>query len=96
MDIVGMVVSLVSGVVGGNVAGAALKDKSLGAIGNSIAGVVGGAAGGYILQAVGMLNSAGMGDMTIGAVLGNVGASAVGGGVLTYIIGLIKGAMNKS
>ncbi len=95
MDIVGVVVNLVSGLVGGNVAGAALKDKSLGAIGNSIAGIVGGAASVYILQAVGVLNSLGMSNMTLGSILGSVGTSAVGGGVLTAIIGMIKGAMNK-
>jgi len=52
MDITSLIVEAVSGAVGGNVAGAALKNKSLGAIGNSIAGIVGGGVGGTILQAV--------------------------------------------
>ena len=52
MDITSLLVELVSGAVGGNVAGAAMKEKSLGAIGNSLAGIVGGGIGGTILQAV--------------------------------------------
>lgn len=96
MDILGLIIYLVSGLVSGNVTGAAMKDKTLGAIGNSIAGLVGGAAGGYILQAVGILNTLGMGDVTIGSVLGRIGTSFVGGGVLTAIACLIKGAVKKS
>lgn len=42
MDMVGLAVSAISGLVGGNLSGVAFKDKSLGAIGNSIAGLIGG------------------------------------------------------
>jgi uncharacterized membrane protein YeaQ/YmgE (transglycosylase-associated protein family) len=42
MDVMSLLVSLISGAVGGNVAGAAMKDKSLGTIGNSLAGILGG------------------------------------------------------
>jgi len=52
MDIASLIIEAVSGAVGGNVAGAALKEKSLGAIGNSFAGIVGGGVGGTILQIV--------------------------------------------
>jgi uncharacterized membrane protein YeaQ/YmgE (transglycosylase-associated protein family) len=52
MDITSLIIEAVSGAVGGNVAGAAMKEKSLGAIGNSIAGIVGGGVGGTILQMV--------------------------------------------
>ena len=52
MDITSLIIEAVSGAVGGNVAGAALKEKSLGLIGNSLAGVVGGGLGGTILQTV--------------------------------------------
>lgn len=96
MDMVGWIISLVSGAVGGNATGMALKDKSLGMIGNTIAGLVGGAAGTYIAQAMNLLSAAGMDTMTVGALAGNIGASVVGGGVLTAVIGFIKKAMNKS
>ncbi len=96
MDIVGLLVDLVGGAIGGNAAGAALKDKSLGAIGNTVAGLVGGAAGGYIIQAVGLMNSLGVSDMSVSGLLSQGGAGLVGGGVLTAIAGFIKKAMNKS
>jgi uncharacterized membrane protein YeaQ/YmgE (transglycosylase-associated protein family) len=41
MDMVGVIISLISGAAGGNIAGAALKDQSLGTVGNSIAGILG-------------------------------------------------------
>ena len=52
MDLTSFIIEAVSGVVGGNVAGAAMKEKSLGPVGNSLAGIVGGGLGGTILQAV--------------------------------------------
>lgn len=48
MDLAGLLISLISGAVGGNVAGAAMQDKSLGVVGNSIAGIVGGGLGSTI------------------------------------------------
>lgn len=50
MNIVPLIIEVVSGAVGGNVSGAAMKENSLGAVGNSIAGIVGGGLGGTILQ----------------------------------------------
>ena len=50
MNIVSLIIQVISGAVGGNVAGAAMKESSLGTLGNSIAGIVGGGVGGTILQ----------------------------------------------
>ena len=50
MDIVGLIIQLIAGAVGGNVAGAALKEKSLGSTGNSIAGAIGGVIVAQIVQ----------------------------------------------
>jgi len=83
-----LIVSLLSGGVGGNIAGALLKNFSLGPIGNTIVGVIGGGLGGQLLSATGLLQSTGM--------LGDVAGSVVGGGVLMTIVGLIKNAMAKS
>jgi uncharacterized membrane protein YeaQ/YmgE (transglycosylase-associated protein family) len=93
MDIVGLIGNLISGAVGGNLAGAALKDQSLGAIGNTIAGLVGGTAGVYILQAVGWLNQLGVADMNIASIAGHLTTGLVSGGVLTAILGKIKEMM---
>ena len=83
------VISLVTGAIGGNVAGAIFKNLSLGPLGNTIAGVVGGGAGAEILRAV--LGAGGGG----GSVVGNVASSGVGSVVVMLIVGLIKNAMAK-
>jgi hypothetical protein len=96
MDITSLIIEAVSGAVGGNVAGAALKDKSLGAIGNSIAGIVGGGVGGTILQAVMGGAATGGGGMDLQSILTNVGGGGVGGAILMAIIGIVKAQMSKS
>ncbi len=96
MDILGLITNAVSGGVGGNVAGVAVKDQSLGAMGNSIAGAVGGVAGAWILQAMGVLNSLGLADMNLASISGDVATSAMSGGVITAIIGAIKNKFSGS
>jgi uncharacterized membrane protein YeaQ/YmgE (transglycosylase-associated protein family) len=51
-----LIIQIISGAVGGNIAGVILKNFSLGPIGNSIAGLVGGGIGGQLLS---MLMSSG-------------------------------------
>lgn len=101
-----LIVQLVTGAVGGNVAGKLLKNFSLGTAGNSIAGILGGFGGGKILEmltgaegsgeavaaAADAVTSSGM-DMS--SILGSVAGGGVGGGVLMTIIGAIKNAMSK-
>jgi hypothetical protein len=96
MDITSLIVEAVSGAVGGNIAGAAMKDKSLGPAGNSIAGIVGGGIGGTILQMVMGGAAAGGGGMDMQSILANVGGGGVGGAILMAIIGMIKAQMAKS
>ena len=94
MDIVSLLISLVSGAVGGNVAGAAMKDKSLGTAGNSLAGIFGGGIGGAILQALGLAGSAG-GALDPASIATNVGGGGAGGAILLIIVSIIRQAMNK-
>jgi uncharacterized membrane protein YeaQ/YmgE (transglycosylase-associated protein family) len=49
MNLVALIIQLISGAVGGNVAGSVLKQYDLGALGNSVAGIVGGGIGGQLL-----------------------------------------------
>jgi len=86
--LVPLLIELISGAVGGNVAGAALKKYSLGTLLNSIVGIIGGGIGGQLLGMSG-------GSMDLGGILANIGTSGVGGAVLMIIIGLIKQAMAK-
>lgn len=104
MDILNLIISLISGIAGGNVAGAAAPDKSLGALGNSLTGLLGGGVGGYLLQALTALGTAapaaaaaaGGSGLDIASILANIGSSGVGGAVLMLIVGLLKNASNKA
>jgi hypothetical protein len=85
-----LIIQLVSGAVGGNVGGAAMKNSSLGGLGNTIAGAVGGLGGGSLLgPLLGLATSGG------GLNLGSIASAGAGGLVLQIIAGLVKGAMNK-
>jgi hypothetical protein len=97
--IVGLIIQLVSGAVGGNIAGAALKQYDLGSVGNSIVGVIGGGVGAQIIGAlVGGGGEgaavAGAGGLDIGSIIGQIVSGGVGGGILMVIVGLIKQAMS--
>ena len=86
-----LIVQLVSGAVGGNVAGSLLKKMSLGTIGNSILGILGGGLGGQLLGMLGI--ETGGAEMNLSGILGSIAGGGVGGGVLMAIVGLIKNAM---
>ena len=87
-----LIIQLVSGAVGGNLAGKLLPKLNLGTLGNSISGILGGGLGGYLL---GMLGLGTDGGMDVSGILGSVAGGGVGGGVIMAIIGAIKGAMSK-
>lgn len=100
-----LIVSLISGLVGGNAVGAAMsEDKNLGTIGNSIAGLVGGGLGGWILKALGLFAAATVttqgapasSAFDLGTFIANVAGSGVGGAVLTALAGLIKNSIQKN
>jgi hypothetical protein len=74
-SIVNLIIQLVAGAAGGNLAGSLLKQYNLGTLGNSIAGIVGGGASG--------------GGMDIGSVA-QVAGGGVGGGILLVLVGLVR------
>ena len=78
MNIISLIIQAISGAVGGNVAGAAMKESSLGTLGNSIAGIVGGGVGGTLLQMVMGTAAAGGGGLDLQSILANVAGGGVG------------------
>jgi uncharacterized membrane protein YeaQ/YmgE (transglycosylase-associated protein family) len=94
MDIISLIISLLTGAVGGNLAGALLKQFSLGTLGNSLCGILGGGLGGSLLQMLG-LAAAPSGGFDISSILGSVASGGVGGGLVMFIVGLIKNALAK-
>jgi uncharacterized membrane protein YeaQ/YmgE (transglycosylase-associated protein family) len=111
MDWVTLIISLLSGLVGGNITGALQKDQGLGTLGNSVSGVIGGGLGGYILQLLGLFGVAGMSSATgtpapaatpdiahmdFAQIIGNIAGSGVGGAILTFIVSYLKNSMSKA
>lgn len=110
-SLIPVIIQLVSGAVGGNAAGAAMKNLSLGTAGNSIVGILGGGIGGQILGMFGMATGAGgadlagvdLGGMNLGgtdgmdmsSILGSVAGGGVGGGALLAVVGGIKKALGN-
>ena len=110
MDVANLIISLISGAVGGNIAGKAVsEEKDLGPLANTILGLVGGGAGDFILKALGILAATGAAtgmaangaqptgnELDIGTILANIGVSGATGAVLTAIITLLKTLSRKN
>ena len=91
MDLFSLLLQLVSGAAGGNVAGGVLKNINLGTFGNSLAGVIGGGVGSAILaSALGLPTPAPGTEPDVTALLTQVLGGGAGGGVLTIAVGLLK------
>lgn len=95
MEILPLIVQLASGAIGGNAAGKLMPKASLGTIGNSIAGIIGGGLGGQLLGMLGLGTGAEGAGMDVTSILSSIAGGGVGGGILTAIVGYIKGMMNK-
>jgi uncharacterized membrane protein YeaQ/YmgE (transglycosylase-associated protein family) len=95
MDIITLLIQLVSGALGGNIAGSALKNMSLGTLGNTIAGIVGGGLGGQILDYAFHAPAVGGGPLDWAAILTHVVGGGLGGAVLMAIVGAMRGAMAR-
>lgn len=101
MDIVNIVVQLVSGAAGGNIAGALLKKFSLGFLGNSVAGIVGGGLGGQIAAmltegAVPAMADPAAAGPDIGAIIAQIVAGTIGGGILLAIVSVVRSLVSRA
>lgn len=88
-----LITQLIAGAVGGNAAGAAVKDMSLGTLGNTITGLIGGWGGGTALAGILGSGAAAAGGMDVGSLITQAAGGAGGGAILTLIAGFIKSKM---
>ena len=107
MDILSLIISLISGAIGGNAAGSAFKQNNLGPLVNTISGLIGGVGGEYLLKAYGILSSvatetAGNADIAQAVsnfdftqIIATIGTSGVSGAALLAVVTLIKNALSK-
>lgn len=91
-----VIIQLLSGAVGGNLAGMLLKNLSLGTLGNSLAGIVGGGLGGYILTLLGIGGAEGAGAFDVANLLTSILGGGVGGGIVMAVVGWLRGMMGSS
>ncbi|MBI2720453.1 MAG: hypothetical protein HYX36_17080 [Rhizobiales bacterium] len=90
-----LVIQLIAGAIGGNAAGSVLKDKSLGALGNTIAGIIGGAVGGKLLTSLlGGAAAEVAGTFDVTTLIEQIVGGGAGGAIVTALVGIIKN-MNK-
>jgi uncharacterized membrane protein YeaQ/YmgE (transglycosylase-associated protein family) len=95
MDIATLLIQLIAGALGGNIAGSLLKNLSLGTLGNTIAGIVGGGLGGQILGTLFNLPDIGGGPLDLMSVLTQIASGGIGGGILMIIVGILRGLVAK-
>jgi hypothetical protein len=88
--LIDLIIQIVAGVIGGHAAGATLKNCTLGAIGNTIAGAIGGVAGVQLLAQVipALANTAG--NVDVGTLVGQIIGGGGGGAVFAILAGLTK------
>ncbi len=79
--VLGLIITLVIGAVGGNLAGMVMKEKSLGHLWNAVVGVLGGGIGFFIL---GLIGAGG------GGIVMSIIAAFVGGAVLLFLVSMVR------
>ena len=95
VTLINLIVQLIAGAIGGNAAGASMKNVDLGTLGNTIAGALGGAGGGTLLTALLPILQGAAGNVDVGALLGQAVGGGVAGAVVTAIVGLLKNMMAR-
>lgn len=92
MEPMQLLLQLVAGLVGGNAAGAGLKNISMGTALNSIIGLIGGFGGAQILALLGLGGAAAGGGagLDTAALIQSIVGGGAGGGILVAIVGAIK------
>ena len=85
-----IIISLLSGAAGGNIAGKILK-SGMGTMGRSVTGIVGGAGLGFVMQMMGIGGGAAASGVDAMSIISNVVGGGVGGGILTAILGMVTG-----
>jgi len=89
MNWIGLIIQLISGVIGGNLAGGAMKNANLTPMVKSIAGLIGGLGGGQLL---GLVGAGGAEGMDIAGLISSVVGGGAGGAILTAIAGMVMKA----
>jgi hypothetical protein len=88
-----LIIQLIGGAAGGNIVGALLKNIDLSKVVATVVGLIGGVAGGQLAGLSGILEQIFGATAEGGQLVGHGASSAIGGAILTAIVGFIKKAM---
>ena len=88
-----LIIQLISGAIGGNVAGKVMPKFDLGTLWNSVAGIVGGGLGAQIIGAIvpGLLS----GGLNVSGIVSSIAAGGAGGGGRLALVGVVRSMMQK-
>ena len=89
-----LIIQLLTGAIGGNLAGKILKKFDMGTLLNSIVGILGGGLGGQILGMLG-ITAGPSGSLDLTSIVQSIASGCVGGGGLMAIVGVIKSVLAK-
>lgn len=87
-----LIIGLLSGAVGGNLAGGLLKNINQGMLINSLSGIVGGGLGGTVLS---MLGASGGEGFDLAGILTQVAGGGIGGGAVLAIVSTLRQQLGK-
>ena len=94
-----LLISLISGAIGGNVAAGLLKNLNLGLLVNSLAGIVGGGLGGQVFTWAGFgglaQSATPNGALDPTALTSQIAAGALGGAALLLALGMMRNLMTR-
>jgi uncharacterized membrane protein YeaQ/YmgE (transglycosylase-associated protein family) len=95
MDLVSFIIQLLSGAVGGTLAGDLLKNLSLGVLGNSLTGIVGGFLGGQLLQNLLGVRLVADDNVDLQSLFASVVGGGIGGAIVTAVVAWTMGAQQE-
>lgn len=95
MDVFTLLVQLVCGAAGGNLAAKVFPRQNLGPVGNSLAGLIGGGLGSSILSSLAGIGPPPTAGPDIGQLLAQAAGGGVGGAVLTMFVAMLTGFLQK-
>lgn len=92
-----IIIQIITGIIGGQAVGAAIKQAAMGQLPKIISGAVGGVGGAAILGSLlnGAVDPAAAGSLASSLNVENILGGAGGGAILTAIVGVIMNAMKK-
>lgn len=93
-----IIVQVITGIIGGQAVGAALKQAAMGQLPKILSGAIGGVGGAAILGSIlggGAIDPAAIEGVGSALNLNNIIGGAGGGAILTAIVGAVMNAMKK-